>query len=140
MDANCENARAGAGDQGIDDPLRAESPPCSPRYDEDRREHLKTVELVVQRHSQERKPECPGSRPLGTQAGARTRQVALRNCWRGEGPAAAGEVRRRPVASGQAGLDTAARRSRADRPAVSGGRWRCLDMEIASRVRVDTGV
>ncbi len=53
------------------------------RYDEDRRENLKTVELVVQRRPREGEPECRGSRSPETQAGARTRrQVALRIGWR----------------------------------------------------------
>ncbi len=52
------------------------------RYDDDRREHLKTVELVVQRHLRERRPECPASRPSGTQAGVAARKVALRIGWR----------------------------------------------------------
>ena len=52
------------------------------RYDEDRRESLKTVELVVQRRPREGEPECRGSRSPKTQAGTRTRQVALRIGWR----------------------------------------------------------
>ena len=51
------------------------------RYDEDRREHLKTVELVIQRRPRE--PECPGPRSSGARAeGAGTRRVALRIGWR----------------------------------------------------------
>ncbi len=46
----------------------------------------------------------------------------------GEERAAAGEVRRRPVGPGQAGLDAPARRGRAPRPPCSGGRWRWLDI------------
>ncbi len=70
------------------------------RYDEDRREHLKTVELVVQRRSRKREAEGVGSRsPGGRSAGARsagagsagvryggvgaeTRRVAVRIGWR----------------------------------------------------------
>ncbi len=52
------------------------------RYDEDRRENLKTVDLVVQRRPREGEPECRGSRSPETQAGARTRQVALPIGWR----------------------------------------------------------
>lgn len=61
------------------------------RYDEDRGEHVKTVELVVQRRSREGEAECPGSRQpdarrfLETGAvssngagAARTQRVALR--------------------------------------------------------------
>ncbi len=57
------------------------------RYDEARREHVKTVELVVQRRSREGEAECSGSRTSGARApGARsarsgrvtTRRVALR--------------------------------------------------------------
>ena len=49
------------------------------RYDEDTRERLKTVDLVVQRRSQKREAECPGSRKLTAQTGgAATRRVALR--------------------------------------------------------------
>ncbi|MCP3995061.1 MAG: hypothetical protein GY722_08345 [bacterium] len=63
------------------------------RYDEDRREHVKTVELVVQRRSREGETGCAGSRvparaPQETgsvssngAAGARTRRVALRIGW-----------------------------------------------------------
>ncbi len=65
------------------------------RYDEDRREHVKTVELVVQRRSREGKAECLGSRAPKTRTspetgsvsssgagGVRTRGVALRIGWR----------------------------------------------------------
>ncbi len=53
------------------------------RYDEDHREHLKTVELVVQRRSRERGAECRGSRSAGGRSGgAPTRRVALRIDWR----------------------------------------------------------
>ena len=53
------------------------------RYDEDSREHLKTVELVVQRRSREREAECLGSRTPGARAeGVATRRVALRIGWR----------------------------------------------------------
>ncbi len=53
------------------------------RYDEHRREHLKTVELVVQRRSREGPAECLGSRAMGARAGrASSRKVALRIVWR----------------------------------------------------------
>ncbi len=65
------------------------------RCDEDRREHVKTVELVVQRRSREGERECIGSRaPRARSAGAGshggrspgarpgTRRVALRIGWR----------------------------------------------------------
>ncbi len=73
------------------------------RYDEGRRERLKTVELVVERRSQEREAECPGSRSSGARmpgarmpgarmpgarmpgaraGGVATRRVALRIGWR----------------------------------------------------------
>ncbi len=43
------------------------------RYDEARREHVKTVELVVQRRSREGEAECSGSRTSGARApGARS--------------------------------------------------------------------
>ncbi len=57
------------------------------RYDEARREHVKTVELVVQRRSREGEAECAGARMSGARApGARSarsgagtpRRVALR--------------------------------------------------------------
>ncbi len=49
------------------------------RYDEDTREHLKTVELVVQRRRREGETESAGSRKLGGQAAvAVRRRVALR--------------------------------------------------------------
>ena len=54
------------------------------RYDEDRREHLKTVELVVERRSREREAECLGSRRPDARAGPgciATRRVALRIGW-----------------------------------------------------------
>ncbi len=38
------------------------------RYDEDTREHLKTVELVVQRRRRERETDRPGPRKLGGHA------------------------------------------------------------------------
>ena len=48
------------------------------RCDEDSREHLKTVELVVERRSQEREADGPGSRTPGTRAGSvGARRVAL---------------------------------------------------------------
>ncbi len=55
------------------------------RCDEDRREHLKTVELVVQRRQQERKAELPGSPAPGVRATkAATRRLAPRiGCERG---------------------------------------------------------
>ncbi len=65
------------------------------RYDEERREHVKTVELVVQRRSRDRERECVGSpAPRARSAGAAshgdrspggrsgTRRVALRIGWR----------------------------------------------------------
>ncbi len=65
------------------------------RYDEDRHEHVKTVELVVQRRSREGEAECLGSRAPDARAsleagsvsssgtgGARARRVALRIGWR----------------------------------------------------------
>ncbi len=49
------------------------------RYDEAAREHLKTVELIVQRRSREREPESNGSRQPGAGAAvAGIRKVALR--------------------------------------------------------------
>ncbi len=52
------------------------------RYDEDNREHLKTVELVVQGWSREREAECLGSRTPGAKArDVATRRVALRIDW-----------------------------------------------------------
>ncbi len=60
------------------------------RYDEDSREHLKTVELIVRRRPRGSEAECPGSRKTGVRApeiraaGARTAgaRVALRIGWR----------------------------------------------------------
>ncbi len=53
------------------------------RYDEDTRERLKTVELIVHRRSREREAEYPGSRKLDGRAGsAARRRVALRIGWR----------------------------------------------------------
>ncbi len=51
------------------------------RYDEHRREHLKTVALVVQRHFGNGN-RSPGSHPTGTQVGVAARQVAPRIGWR----------------------------------------------------------
>ncbi len=64
------------------------------RYDEDRREHVKTVELVVQRRSREGEAGSPGSRPSDARrslqtgsvsasgaGGAQPRRVALRIGW-----------------------------------------------------------
>ncbi len=57
------------------------------RYDEARREHVKTVEIVVQPRSREGEAEWPGSRTSGARApvvrsarsgGVTTRRVALR--------------------------------------------------------------
>ena len=48
------------------------------RYDEDRREYLKTVELVVQRRSRERETDCLGSRTPARTEDVATRRVALR--------------------------------------------------------------
>lgn len=65
------------------------------RYDEDTRERLKTVELVVQRRSRERETEYPGSRKLDDRAGnAARRRVALRIDWRET------ELRRRVKSAG----------------------------------------
>ncbi len=50
------------------------------RYDEHRREHLKAVELVVQRHFGNGN-QSPGSRRMGTQAGVAARRVVLRISW-----------------------------------------------------------
>ena len=53
------------------------------RYDDDTRERLKTVELVVQRRSREREAEYPGSRKLDGRTGSAVRRrVALRIGWR----------------------------------------------------------
>ena len=53
------------------------------RYDEDTREHLKTVELVVQRRLREPEADRPGPRRSGARAAAATtRRVALRIGWR----------------------------------------------------------
>ncbi len=53
-------------------------------YGEDTREHLKTVELAVQRRLRERETDSPGPRRLGGQAAvAATRRVALQIGWRG---------------------------------------------------------
>ncbi len=53
------------------------------RYDEGTREHLKTVELVVQRRTREREADSPGPQKLDGQAAvAATRRVALRIGWR----------------------------------------------------------
>ena len=41
------------------------------RYDEDTRESLKTVELVVQRRSVEQQAECRGSTARGGRSGSR---------------------------------------------------------------------
>ncbi len=52
--------------------------------DEERREHLKTVQLVVRRRSRDREAESPRSQPVGGQirAGSSTHRVALRVGWR----------------------------------------------------------
>jgi hypothetical protein len=53
------------------------------RYDEDQRERLKTVELVVDRCSRQAEADRHGSRKLGDPAaGAAPRTVALRIGWR----------------------------------------------------------
>ena len=53
------------------------------RYDEDSREHVKTVELVVQRRSREGEAECLGSRTAGARAGGvAARRAALKIGWR----------------------------------------------------------
>ncbi len=65
------------------------------RFDEDTREHLKTVEWVVQRRSQEREADCLGSRTPGARAGGvAPRRVALRIGWRER------EVQRRVKSAG----------------------------------------
>ncbi len=69
--------------QGTAGALRAESALCSPRYDEDRREHVKTVEWVVRRRSREGESERKRYQPAGGTA----------DRLAGEGPAAAGGVR-----------------------------------------------
>ena len=52
------------------------------RYDEETRERLKTLELVVQRSSPQRDPECRESRQLGGRGRDRGgRRVALRIGW-----------------------------------------------------------
>ena len=38
------------------------------RYDDETRERLKTVELVVERRSREREAKCPGSRKVDNHA------------------------------------------------------------------------
>ncbi len=48
------------------------------RYDEDRREHLKTVELVIQRRPRDAESQSPSARAEGDG----TRRVALRIGWR----------------------------------------------------------
>ncbi len=87
MYAHRKDAEAGPeGDQGIADPLWAESSVCPPRYDEASREHVKTVELVVQRRSREGEANCLGARATGVRDGAAggvaARRVALRIGWR----------------------------------------------------------
>ncbi len=53
------------------------------RYDEDTREHLKTVELVVQRRPRKREADSPGPQKLGGQAAAVVAtRMALRIGWR----------------------------------------------------------
>ena len=53
------------------------------RYDDDTRERLKTVELVVGRRSPKREAKCPGSRKVdGHAGGAARRRVALSIGWR----------------------------------------------------------
>ncbi len=52
------------------------------RYDEESREHVKTVELIVQRSSRKGEVGCPGSRtPRVRKAGVANRRVALRIGW-----------------------------------------------------------
>ena len=56
------------------------------RYDEEAREHLNTVELVVQRRRRESEVECSGSRKPGSRSAADAgRSVALRVGWREKG-------------------------------------------------------
>ena len=53
------------------------------RYDEDTREGLKAVEIIVQRHSREREAGCLGSRKTAGRAeSGASRRVALRIGWR----------------------------------------------------------
>ena len=52
------------------------------RYDEDRREHVKTVELVVRRRSRDGKLDHGGKRAGGVAARRAPRRVALRIGWR----------------------------------------------------------
>ncbi len=64
------------------------------RYDEDSRERLKTVELVVEGCSRQGGAECRGSRKLGGQFGsAARRRVALSIGWRER------DLQRQPVAA-----------------------------------------
>ncbi len=78
------------------------------RYDEDRREHVKTVELIVQRRPREGEAACPGSRAPDARApvepgpgstgsvsssgagGFAARRVALRVGRRGRGTCSSG--------------------------------------------------
>ncbi len=63
---HAEDVGAGPeGFQGTADPVWTESSMGPPRYDEDTRERLKPVELVVQRRSREATAECLGSRSPG---------------------------------------------------------------------------
>ncbi len=84
------------------------------RYDEDSREHLKTVELIVRRRFRESETECPGSRKTsgsrrtagGRTSGARTagartaggRRLALRVGWQEK------DLQRRVKAAGGQGV------------------------------------
>lgn len=52
------------------------------RYDEDRREHLKTVELIVRRRARDGEAGGSGARSPGGVEGAANRKVALRIGWR----------------------------------------------------------
>ena len=59
------------GQKGTRELLNRYGPPCVRYgYNEDTRERLKTVELVVQRRSREREVEYPGSRKLDGRDGS----------------------------------------------------------------------
>ena len=92
------------------------------RYDDDTRERLKTVELVVGRRSPKREAECPGSRKVdGHAGGAARRRVALSIGWRER------DLQRRSVAT---------------RVKSAGGRWdpvrrvRMLRRDVAGRLEL----
>ncbi len=104
------------------------------RYDEQRREQVKTVEMVVRRRSRKREAEVEGSWSPGARVpGARGAVGGRAAVWipagsaadrlAGEGPAAAGEVGWRPMGSGHAGVDSAAGGGGAAGLAGTDGRW-----------------